>query len=308
MEALVVGQVARDLVLTVDRVPGPHDTTPVRSRREMLGGKGANQGVALSQLGISTGLCGVVGDDDTADSLLEQAHSSGLDTGHVVRRAGTRSALIVDLVTPDGQWRYLEDIPGPVLLTEADVTQAAGALSAARAVFIQLQQPSPAALAAGRIADRAGALVVLDGAPADDPRREPILATADVIRADEREGSALTGVRLAGVDDAVAAGRRLLAYGPRLVALAVPDVGNVFVWPGGQVCLPLLATHVVDTTGAGDAFIAGLAAALLRGQPPVVAAKHATAAASASVGHPGGRPDLSPDAIRPYLARLEHLG
>src|SRR2546430_1532757 len=96
-----------------------------------------------------------------------------------------RTGLIVDVLPPDGQWRYLEALPEPVLLTEADVTAAAPALAASRAVLVQLQQPSAAALPAARAARDAGALVVLDGAPADDDRREAILGTADVIRADD---------------------------------------------------------------------------------------------------------------------------
>jgi ribokinase len=307
MDAVVVGQIARDLVLTVDELPGPHGTTPVRRRREMLGGKGANQAVALTQLAVAPAVCGVVGDDEAAGWLLAQALSDGIDVSHVVHRPGTRTGLIVDVVTPDGQWRYLEDLPEPVLLTEADVDHAAAAISAARAVLVQLQQPSPAALAAARYARRAGALVVLDGAPADDDRRAAILATADVIRADDRETAALTGSRIDTVDDAVRAGKALLGRPTRLVVLAVPGVGNVFVWPDGQLCLPLLATRVVDTTGAGDAFTAALVARLLRGDPPPVAGRYAVAAASVTVGYPGGRPQLGADAMRPYLAQLDDI-
>jgi ribokinase len=304
MDALVFGQIARDLVLTVDGVPGPHGTVPVRSRREMLGGKGANQAVGLSQLGVGAGVCGVVGDDEIADRLVEQANRDGVDVSCVIRRRGIRTGLIVDIVTPDGQWRYLEDLPEPVLLTEADVEAAAARLTAVRAVLVQLQQPVPAALAAVRAARRHHALVILDGAPAGEAGRDELLATADIVRADDREAPVLTGTRLGSADDAVRAGRKLLAHGVRLVALAVPEIGDVIVWPEGYECLPLIADEVVDTTGAGDAFIAGLVAALLRGDSPAVAGRYATAAAAVTVGHPGGRPNLSAAAMQPFLDRL----
>ncbi len=64
---MVVGQIARDLVLVVDEVPGPGSSAPVRERREMLGGKGANIAVGLAQLGAPVKLVGVVGDDDIGD-------------------------------------------------------------------------------------------------------------------------------------------------------------------------------------------------------------------------------------------------
>lgn len=71
------------------------------------------------------------------------------------------------------------------------------------------------------------------------------------------------------------------------------------VWgDGGHVLIPLTDEKVVDTRGAGDALVAALTAALLRGDPPTVAARYAVAAAGARVGHPGGRPRLSEEAIR----------
>jgi ribokinase len=304
-DAVVVGQIARDLVLTVDEVPEAQGTRPVRSRREMLGGKGANQAVGLRQLGIPAALCGVVGDDEVAGHLLAQAARDGVDVRSVVRRPGTATGLIVDIVTADGRFRYLEDLPEGVLLTEPDVARAAPAIGAARAVLVQLQQPSAAALAAARLAR---GLVVLDGAPADDERRDALLDAAGVVRADDREAAALAGTDVSNVDSAIWAGRALVERGIGLVALAVPGAGNVFVHPHGAICLPLVSDTVVDTTGAGDALIAGLVAALLRDEPPEVAARYASAAAAATVGHPGGRPDLSEQALAPYLARLADAG
>jgi ribokinase len=135
IEAIVFGQIALDLVLTVEQVPGPFDSRPRRQRHEMLGGKGANQAVALAQLGVPVGLCGVVGDDD-AGPLLEQARRDGVDVDLVVQRAGTRTALIVDMLPRDRRWRYLEDVPTHVMLTAADVTRAAHAITPAHAVLV----------------------------------------------------------------------------------------------------------------------------------------------------------------------------
>ncbi|WP_344751141.1 PfkB family carbohydrate kinase, partial [Micromonospora olivasterospora] len=135
LDAMVVGQVARDLVLLVDEVPGPAGTAPARRRRELPGGKGANQAVGLAQLGARPGLLGVVGDDDIAERLLARARADGVDVRAVLRRAGTPTGLILDLVDAGGRWRYVEDLPEPTLLTEADVTGVADALRAARAAL-----------------------------------------------------------------------------------------------------------------------------------------------------------------------------
>ncbi|MEW2358102.1 PfkB family carbohydrate kinase [Spirillospora sp. NPDC029432] len=287
-EVVVMGQVARDLVLLVDEVPGAGGSAPVRERREMLGGKGANQAVGLAQLGARVALLGVVGDDAAGTGLIEQAAADGIDTAPVVRRTGTGSALIVDIVDRSARWRYLEDIPDATLLTEADVEAARGSLRRARFVLLQLQQPPGAALRAARLARDAG--IVLDGAPpADDPE---LLAAADVLRADAREAALLAGTPVDTPETAARLGRDLLRRGPSLVALAVGDAGNMFVWPDGELFLPLEDVPVVDTTGAGDALVVALTAALLHGASPPDAARHAVAAAGATTAHPGGRPAL----------------
>lgn len=304
LDVMVVGQVVRDLVLLVDEVPGPSSTAPVRRRRELLGGKGANQAVGLAQLGVRVGLLGVVGDDEVGERLLAQARADGIDVGTVLRRPGTPSALIVDVVDAEAHWRYLEDLPEPTLLTVADVTGAADALRAARAVVVQLQQPPAAALAAARFARDAARLLVLDGAPTDGGSAEELLARADVLRADAHETELLVGDPPRDADDGLRVGRELLDRGPSLVAVAVAGVGNAFVWPDGELFLPLTETPTVDTTGAGDAFVAALTAGLLRGESRDRMARCAVAAAGATVGHPGGRPALTPAAIEAQLARI----
>ncbi|MGK5678485.1 PfkB family carbohydrate kinase [Actinoplanes sp. URMC 104] len=268
--AAVIGQLARDLILTVDELPEPGSSGAAGSRREQLGGKGANQAVALAQLGVRPSLVAVAGDDVIGDVLLAQARRDGIDVRSVIRRPGALTGLIVEILEPGGAYRYVEHLPPPVLLGEQDVLRARDTIAAADAVLVQLQQPAEAALAAARIGHEAGRLVVLDGEIKD----ESILAYADVVRADEKESGGI-----------------VLGRGPRLQAIAEQD-GNLFVWEGGQIKIPLADAEVVDTTGGGDAFVAALTAALLGGQSYEEAARRATAASGATVGHAGGRPDL----------------
>jgi ribokinase len=199
-------------------------------------------------------------------------------------------------VVCDGTYRYLEDVPGPTLVTADDVRAASALLAGADAVIVQLEQPGAAALTAVRAAR---GLVVLDGAP--DSHRAELLAAADVVRADHREAEALTGRRITDPESAVRAGRALLGQGPSVVALEVSGEGNVVAWHdtvGGAdnqtdaALVPLTGEDVVDTTGGGDAFVAALTVALVRGDHPEDATRLATAAAGRAVRHPGGRTEL----------------
>lgn len=66
--------------------------------------------------------------------------------------------------------------------------------------------------------------------------------------------------------------------------------GDVLVWPDGATLLPYADVRVADPTGGGDAFVAGLVAALATGCPPAGAGRAATAAAARFVAEVGGRP------------------
>jgi ribokinase len=273
-------------VLSVDDLPEPGASAQASDRREQLGGKGANQAVALAQLGVRPALVAVAGDDRIGDVLLDQARRDGIDVSAVVRRSGVLTGLIVELLVGT-DYRYIEHLP---LLTVADIERQAELIRRQDAVLVQLQQPGDVAAAAARIGRGAGRLVVLDGAPEDDA----LLADADVVRADEKEAGQLLGVPAGQMRDAA---RKLLEKGPRLIAVAVDD-GNLFVWDDGDLHLPLTGGPVVDTTGGGDAFVAALTASLLRGDPYPEAARRATAASGATVTHAGGRPELSGPATR----------
>jgi ribokinase len=155
-DVVVAGQLARDLVLVVDDVPEAGQSRRVRERREMLGGKGANQAVAVAQLGLRPALIAVAGDDEADSRLLEQAMRDGIDVSAVIIREGTATGLITDIVDAAGHWRYLEDLPPSVLLSERDVRTGARLFDGARWASVQLQQPAAAVLTAAVLARQAG--------------------------------------------------------------------------------------------------------------------------------------------------------
>lgn len=292
MDTVVVGQVARDLTLRVDEVPGPGGSAPVRARREVLGGKGANQAVGMAQLGLAPALVGVVGDDRDTGFVLDRACGDGVDVSGVVCRTGARTGLIVSAVDGEGRWRHLEDLPSEVLLTPADVDRSADALARAATVVLQLQQPADALL---RAAGHARGTVVLDGAPPAPDARDDLLAAADVLRADATEAGLWLDTEVGSADEALDAARALRDRGVDLVVLGAGAEGDVAVWTGGELTLPLLHVDVADTTGGGDAFVAGLVAALPHG--PEAAVRWGNAAAGLTVTHLGGRPTLTRGAV-----------
>ncbi|HLH46266.1 MAG TPA: PfkB family carbohydrate kinase, partial [Acidimicrobiales bacterium] len=238
-DVVVVGEITRDLALRLAGEPAVGASTAVVERREMLGGKGANQAVAAAQLGARVGLLGVVGDDAVGDQLLATAAADGIDTASVARRVDAPTGLIVDVVDDRHRWRYLEHRPEALWVTAGDVAAAEPAIRVAASTVVQLQQPAPAALAAARLARDAGGRVVLDGAVGGAARDE-LLRLADVVRADDQETALLAGSPVRSVDDARRTARALVeGFGVSVVAFAVGSDGNLVVWDGGDVLVPL---------------------------------------------------------------------
>jgi ribokinase len=318
-DVVVLGRVGRDLVLCTSALPEPGGSATVGERRELLGGRGANQ--ALAQLGVPVALVGVVGDDSAGTEAVAQAAADGIDVSAVVRCRGAATALVVHLVEDGGVRRLLEDVPGAVLLTPDDVAAATDQLAAAQVVSLQLEQPGAAVGAAlQRVPE--GAVVVVDGAPEDDATRDAVLVRADVVRADATETRLLTGRDLSGVDDARDVAAELLTAGARVIALGVGEAGDLVAWragprfgvaaeelevdPGwadGDVLVPPLGEQPVGPTGAGDAYVATLVATLLAGAPPEDAAWAASATAGLTVAHAGGRPQLDPGVLGAVVCR-----
>lgn len=113
------------------------------------------------------------------------------------------------------------------------------------------------------------------------------------MRADAAEAELLAGAPVRTEAQALALATQLLGAGPVVAAVAVVGVGDLVAWPQGHRLFPFSDATVVDPTGAGDAFMAGLIAALRQQAPPEQAGALAAAAASATVRRLGGRPDLT---------------
>lgn len=288
MTVLVVGQIARDLVLRCDGLPESGGSATITERRELAGGKGANQAVALTQLGVPAAVLGVVGDDGYGQWLRDQLAADGVDVSRVVRRGN--SALMVDLVDGPGSRRLFEHTPTESMLTVDDVRQSS--LDSVAVVSLQLQQPGEVMVAAAEAAHRYGVPVIADGNP-EPGYAAALLPMLDVLRLDAAEAEALTGRAPTSVQIASQIGTELLDAGPSLVAIAVRGTGDLVLWRAGRDLVPHTDGGVVDQTGAGDAFMAGLTAALLDEADPVTAANVAGAAARSTVARLGGRPELT---------------
>ncbi len=256
----VAGEVIVDLVPT--DVDGEFRAVP--------GGSPANVAVGLHRLGVPTRLVARLADDPMGRRLRRHLETNGLDLGHVVAAAEPTSLAIVS-VEADGtvgydfrvdgtaDWQWSEDELADVV--DSDVV----ALHVGSLAMVL----EPGASALRRLVERARAEVTISFDPNVRPllmgrsedvvtRVEGLVALSDIVKASAED---LAWLYPADAPATVAA--RWLGLGPSLVAITLGSGGVLAVGSASPlVQWPAIPVAVVDTVGAGDAFMAALLAGL----------------------------------------------
>ncbi len=269
---VIVGSINVDQIARVERHPKPGETVLAIAHQELAGGKGANQAIAAAAAGADVLMVGCVGEDDLGTAYRHRLAERGIDVTHVwaSRSEPTGAAYI----TVD------EDRENTIVVVPFANQGVANGwpehfpdLNAGDVVVLQLEIDLSAVRWAAERAHERGARVVLNIAPyADLP--SSLLALADPIVANEHEA-----LRLA--DSGAGAGSLLVTMG-----------ANGAVWDGQVVpAVEVAPADVIDTTGAGDAFVGALAAALAAGASREEAMRAAAVAGADAVTYPGAQRD-----------------
>jgi ribokinase len=288
---VVVGSSNMDIFCYTDHLPAPGETLIGDSYSMSLGGKGANQAVAARLLGAEVTLVGRVGDDLFGQRMLDNFSSHGMAHDHIQvdREAGSGVAVI--LVDKQAE-NSLVVVPGANMrIAPADVEAAAGVLRGADVLMMQMEIPLDAIQRAVDIAREGDTLSVLNPAPAR-PLPDTILERVHVLTPNQSEAKMLTGIPTHTLEGAEAAGRALLDKGVRTVIITLSARGALIVRPGETTHVEGVSVDAVDTTGAGDAFCAGLAVALAEGKTLEQATRLANLAGALSATKPGAMPSL----------------
>ncbi|MEC9431773.1 MAG: PfkB family carbohydrate kinase [Pseudomonadota bacterium] len=295
----VLGIFAMDAVCRAPRLPYPGETLIAEGFALHPGGKGSNQAVGAARLGAEARLITRIGRDAGADLARATWAADGVRAFVGVSDARPTGAAVVFVQTGSGE-NAIAVHPGAALeLSAADVDAAAqaGAFAGAGAFLTQLEQPLEAARRGLERAREAGALAILNPAPAPaSALPDDLLALCDWITPNQTEAATLAGLPAAdSPEQAEAAARALIARGARGVAVTLGAQGALVCRAGAaSVQVPALAgVAAVDTTGAGDAFAAGFAVALAEGAAPEDAARFACAAAGLSVTRHGATTALA---------------
>jgi ribokinase len=237
----VVGSVNADLTFTVNALPRPGQTVLASSLLSSPGGKGGNQAVAAARAGASVQLVAALGSDSAAEQLRAhlRANDVGLDAVVTLSGPSGTAVIVVDAAAEN----TIVVAPGANVQLNVDSADIHAAIAGSDIMLLQLEIPIFTAIAAARVAQAAGATVIVNASPSG-ARPHDLLALselADVVVVNEAEA------------------REWHWPVPHLV-ITRGRRGASYLGQDERFDVPAPRVTPVDTTGAGDVFAGVLAA------------------------------------------------
>ncbi|MBZ9812425.1 ribokinase [Mesorhizobium sp. CA7] len=301
---VILGVFVADTAYRADRQPRLGETILGNSFKLGPGGKGSNQAVAAGKLGADITFLTRLGVDAFADMAKQTWKDAGVKSAVIDTPDSYTGAAYIFVEEGSGNNAIIVSPGAAMLISPADIEAHADLIRSAGVFVTQLEQPIGAALKALEIARGAGVTTILNPAPAASlPDR--VYALCDYVTPNETEAEGLTGIKVSSIDDARRAADALLAKGVGAVIVTLGEKGALLhTKTRSEYVDAVNAGPVIETTGAGDAFNGGLAAALAKGVEPLEAVRFACAVAGISVTRPGTAPSMpTSQEVEALLAR-----
>ena len=290
-QVIVFGSLNMDMVVKVPYLPRPGETLRGHSFATSCGGKGANQAVALARLGIETAIVGRVGDDNFGQILRQNLQSNGVETKHIGIDASTSTGIAIIAVDAVGENQIMVVSGANGQVGKQDLACLQQVLPGSSYLLLQLEIPLMAVREAVKIAQQLSIPVILDPAPAGSLPAE-IYSGVSIITPNAVEASQLVGFSVENFDDAAQAALILQQKGVETVIITLGSQGVFCATDQETFVMPAVPVEAVDTVAAGDAFNAGLSAALVEGHSLADGVVWGAVAGALCVTKPGAQSSL----------------
>lgn len=248
MRVYVIGNVAIDETISVATMPEAGASIFGREESRDLGGKGANQAVVIGRCGVPTVFVSATGEDFRGETIRKQLADEPVEA-NLLRFSGISTDFSIIFTTPDGENAIITTTRSAEAMALPD---ALDALSAAQpGDIVVLQGNLSEAVTRGILSDakRRGLVTAFNPSPLR-PYFSELWPLVDMAFLNKGEALSLTGT------SGKAAAAHLIDAGVRQVVLTAGGNGALLVQAESTIAVPSIPTAVVDTTGAGDTFMA----------------------------------------------------
>lgn len=287
---LVVGSINVDCTVKVSVLPSPGETIHGSEPQFLPGGKGGNQAVSVVGNNAPAIMIGAVGTDEHGLNAMQSLHEYGVDTYGIAQKSGATGTAFI-FVEDAGENLIVVTAGANELVTTQEVAEKIQEFGGEQPVVLaQLELPLSAVEQAAASTQELNGRFILNLAPAAKISNA-LLVKCDPIIVNESEAELLTGKTIESIEDAKALVVEIAKQAKSAVITLGAD-GAVFADQTNSVAthLPSEKVEVVDTTGAGDAFVGALAAAFSRGEELAAAVTAGLKAGAKAVQHFGAQP------------------
>lgn len=285
-DVVVIGSLNYDILVQQDRLPEIGETFTGNELLLMPGGKGANQAVQCAKLGLNVAMVGCVGEDMYGADLIKSLRENGVGVESIITRGNTTGIGIVQILETGDYCSTI--IKGAnYLLTETDISDSLFAGSPL--VIFQSEIPACIVEYAVNKAREHGCRVLINNAPARE-LSAAVLAQTDCLVINETEAALMNGTPVTSIEEAQRCGAEMVGKVNGQVIITLGEKGAVLAEDGSVQHYPaVFCPDVVDTTGAGDSFIGGIAYCAVKGIPLSSGIPFAAQISSCSIQKYGGQ-------------------
>lgn len=288
----ILGIFVADLAFMGDRMPKIGETIAGSGFKMGPGGKGSNQSVAAARAGAKVTFISKIGRDTFGEVAQKTWATEAIKAEVGISDQDPTGVAFIYVNDKTGENAIIVYPGAAGTLSAADVDAHAASIRGAKVFVTQLEQPVAAAQRGLEIARAAGVTTVFNPAPAE---RFPdaFYPLCDYIAPNESEAAAIVGFQLDSMEAARRAGDAILAKGAKNALITLGERGALLHSKSGSVHVPAVsAGSVIDTAGAGDAFVGGFAAAIANGVAPAEAVRFGCTVAGISVTRRGTAPAM----------------
>ena len=256
----VIGSLNMDLVVNVDEMPKKGQTLIGENFKEVPGGKGANQAVAIAKLGGDVSMIGKVGNDGFGQTLINALKADNVKTDYIqIENCSSGVAMItVDknaensiVVAPGANFRVLRE----------DIDKCIDSIKQSDIVVVQLETPLDTIKYALQESKQLDKYTILNPAPAVK-LEEDIIKNVDLLTPNETELEILSGVKIENEEDIIKAAQVMIQKGVKQLIVTLGSKGSLYIDKDNVKFKESYKVDAIDTTATGDSYTGALSVAL----------------------------------------------
>lgn len=295
----VIGSLNMDLVVNVEKMPKAGQTLLGSNFKEVPGGKGANQAVAMARLNGNVTMIGKVGNDSFGETLVNSLKKDNINTNYIQVEEGPSGVALIT-VDKNAQNSIVVAPGANYKLTKEDIDKNIDAIKNSDIVVVQLETPLETIKYALKKAKELGKYTILNPAPAVVLEDE-IIENVDLLTPNETELEIISQKSISNEDDINECAQIMINKGVKELIVTLGSKGSLYINKETSMFKKAYKVEAVDTTAAGDSYTGALAVAIANGKDMEYAMDFASKVGALSVMKEGAQSSL------PTLIEVENF-